>query len=214
MLMAFSLLGQDFCFQLEVCWSKVLIPWLREQDLVRSYFGILGLAYLPSFAWAMVECLRSSAVDVRRQAKSWSEYTTLMASLMCLCIFELIAGFLLDIMGSSYVNGLNANDPFAVFRFVCDSALSVFMQTRLFAYADHIMGGPSSCTKSCCPCGRQEDPSKWQAPRGAGSCVLLSLMLLAVRVYHDLILFLGWKGHGMWQNLSSPALITSIARFF
>ncbi|CAK9000539.1 unnamed protein product [Durusdinium trenchii] len=173
---------------------SVLIPWLREQDLVRSYFGILGLAYLPSFAWAMVECLRSSAVDVRRQAKSWSEYTTLMASLMCLCIFELIAGFLLDIMGSSYVNGLNANDPFAVFRFVCDSALSVFMQTRLFAYADHIMGGPSSCTKSCCPCGRQEDPSKWQAPRGAGSCVLLSLMLLAVRVYHDLILFLGWKG--------------------
>ena len=27
----------------------MLIPWLREQDLVRSYFGILGLAYLPSF---------------------------------------------------------------------------------------------------------------------------------------------------------------------
>ena len=137
-----------------------LIPWLKDQTLLRFYFAISEIAYLPSFAWALVETLRSAAVDLRTKTKRWSTYTALMGSLTLLCFFQLMNRILLDTFGKDYVNGKNQNDPVAILGMVTESILSFWMQCRLFAYADHIMG--SGC----------------KPPAAARACVLLSACFL------------------------------------
>lgn len=140
------------------CARCTLIPWLPEQSLLRGYFTISEIAYLPSFAWALVEMLRSAAIDIRME--TWSAYTALMRSLTIFCFFQLMNRILLDTMGSDYVNGKNNNDPAAIVCMVLGSVLAFMMQCRLFGYADHIMG------------------SSWNPPKAARACVLLSLSLL------------------------------------
>eukprot|EP00435_Cladocopium_sp_Y103_P022599 s4370_g5.t1 len=167
-----------------------VVPWLREQMLLRFYFTISEVAYLPSFAWALVEMLRSAAVDLRMQTKRWSTYTALMSSLFLLCFFQLMNRILLDTMGKDYVNGKNNNDPVAILGMVMESFLSFLMQCRLFAYADHIMGGNSGNSGS------------WKPPAAARACVLLSASFLGLRSYHVGVLLLGHKPN-FWLSTSA-----------
>ena len=145
--------------------SCAVVPWLHEQMLLRFYFTISEVAYLPSFAWALVEMLRSAAVDLRMQTRRWSTYTALMSSLFLLCFFQLMNRILLDTMGKDYVNGKNNNDPVAILGMVMESFLSFLMQCRLFAYADHIMNSGNS-------------GNSWKAPAASRACVLLSASFL------------------------------------
>ena len=172
--------------------SCAVVPWLHEQMLLRFYFTISEVAYLPSFAWALVEMLHSAAVDLRMQTRRWSTYTALMSSLFLLCFFQLMNRILLDTMGKDYVNGKNNNDPVAILGMVMESFLSFLMQCRLFAYADHIM-----------------DPgnSSWKPPAASRACVLLSAS------------FLGWERNHCWferfevgnWNLVEPRHFPSIS---
>lgn len=167
--------------------SCAVVPWLHEQMLLRFYFTISEVAYLPSFAWALVEMLRSAAVDLRMQTRRWSTYTALMSSLFLLCFFQLMNRILLDTMGKDYVNGKNNNDPVAILGMVMESFLSFLMQCRLFAYADHIM-----------------DPgnSSWKPPAASRACVLLSASFLGLRSYHVGVLLLGHKPN-FWLSTSA-----------
>ena len=145
-----------------------VVPWLREQMLLRFYFTISEVAYLPSFAWALVEMLRSAAVDLRMQTRRWSTYTALMSSLFLLCFFQLMNRILLATIGKDYVNGKNNNDPVAILGMVMESFLSFLMQCRLFAYADHIMGSGNA----------ENSGQSWKPPAASRVCVLLSASFL------------------------------------
>lgn len=164
-----------------------LPKWLSEQAILRSYFAISEIAYLPSFAWALVEGLRSVAVDIRMQTKGWSDYTFLMASLTLLCFFQLVNRVLLDTIGSDYVNGKNDNDPVAILGMVMGSALAFLMQLRLFAYADHIM---------------RSSQKPWTPPMEARLCMLLALCLIGLRSYHVLVLLMG-KVPNFWLSTTA-----------
>eukprot|EP00439_Symbiodinium_sp_Y106_P018040 s1766_g2.t1 len=186
----------------------VTIPWLKEKTVLRAYYVITEIAYLPSFAWGLVECLRSAAVDIRIQSNAWSTYTKLMASTTLLCFYQLAARILMDSLAHDYVNGVNLNDPMAVLGFVTGSTLSYIVQCRLFAYADHIMG---SNRQGCCR-RRRDTPAQssgfqdrpFEPPRAASACVWVAACLIGLRAYHSGVLLAGY---------GAPHWLSTLARF-